>query len=217
MGGDPSRAIVRALLDRHGTTYAHEIGIRLRDGPAPLFQLLCASILLSARISAELAVAAARALIDEGWTTLRKLADAGWERRTRVLNRSGYARYDERTSRMLGETAEHLLGEYGGDLRRLREAAERGPAQERERLKAFKGLGDVGVDIYFREAQRVWPELRPFFDERTLKAARSLRLPSEPDALAALAPRGDVSRLAAALVRTQLAKDQKAVLDAASR
>ena len=215
MSGKASRAVVRALLDRHGTTYAEEIGIRLRNGPAPLFRLLCASILLSARISADLAVKAARALADEGWTTPRKLKDAGWERRTRVLNRSGYARYDERTSRMLGETAERLLDEYRGDLRRLRDAAERDPAQERERLKAFKGLGDVGVDIYFREAQRVWPELRPFFDGRALEAARSLGLPSEPDALARLAPRGDVARLAAALVRTQRAKDRQAVLDAA--
>jgi hypothetical protein len=215
MSGKASRAVVRALLDRHGTTYAEEIGIRLRNGPAPLFRLLCASILLSARISADLAVKAARALADEGWTTPRKLKDAGWERRTRVLNRSGYARYDERTSRMLGETAERLLDEYRGDLRRLRDAAERDPAQERERLKAFKGLGDVGVDIYFREAQRVWPELRPFFDGRALEAARSLGLPSEPDALARLAPRGDVARLAAALVRTRRAKDRQAVLDAA--
>jgi hypothetical protein len=42
--------VVAALLDRHGRTYAAEAGIRLRDAPAPLFQLLCLSLLLSARI-----------------------------------------------------------------------------------------------------------------------------------------------------------------------
>jgi hypothetical protein len=30
--------VVTTLLDRYGTTYAQEIGIRLQDKPAPLFQ-----------------------------------------------------------------------------------------------------------------------------------------------------------------------------------
>jgi endonuclease III len=207
------RTVVRALLQRHGTTYAEEIGIRLgRGGPSPLFRLLCAALLLSARISADIAVAAARALADHGWTTPRKLADATWAERTRVLNRAGYARYDERTSRMLEDTARHLLDAYGGDLRRLRDAAERDPEQERRLLKEFKGIGDVGADIFLREVQRAWPELRPFFDRRALASARRLKLPAEPEELAALAPRGDTARLAAALVRAGLAKDHRAIL-----
>jgi endonuclease III len=209
---DP-KATVRALLERHGTTYAEEIGIRLaRGGPSPLFRLLCASLLLSARISADLAVAAARALADEGWTTPRKLAAATWAQRTRVLNRSGYARYDERTSRMLEDTARQLLDAYGGDLRRLRDAADRDPARERELLKEFKGIGDVGADVFMREVQRIWPELRPFFDDRALKSARRLELPDDPEQLARLAPRGDAARLAAALVRAGLAKDNREIL-----
>jgi endonuclease III len=206
--GASERQVVRALLERHGTTYAEEIGIRLgRGGPSPLFRLLCAALLLSARISADLAVAAARALADQGWTTPRKLADATWAQRTKVLNRAGYARYDERTSRMLADSAEHLLDAYGGDLRRLRDAADRDPAEERRRLQEFKGIGEVGADVFLREVQRVWPELRPYFDRRALASARKLRLPADPDALAGLAPRGDTARLAAALVRAGLAKD----------
>ena len=49
----------RAVLARYGTTYAAEAGIRLRDQPAPLFQLLVLAELLSARIGAGVAVAAA--------------------------------------------------------------------------------------------------------------------------------------------------------------
>jgi endonuclease III len=204
---------VRALLERHGTTYADELGIRLRrGGPSALFRLLCAALLLSARISADLAVAAARALADQGWTTPRKLADATWAERTRVLNRSGYARYDERTSRMLEATARHLLDAYGGDLRRLREAAGRDPARERELLKEFKGIGDVGADIFLREVQRIWPEVRPFVDDRALKSARRLKLPDDAEQLARLAPRGDVARLATALVRSGLARDEREIL-----
>ena len=46
---------VRVLLERHGTTYAQDAGIELRDTPAPLFQLLVLANLLSARIGAKVA------------------------------------------------------------------------------------------------------------------------------------------------------------------
>jgi 2',3'-cyclic-nucleotide 2'-phosphodiesterase (5'-nucleotidase family) len=45
----------RALLDRCGTTYAAEAGIRLRNTPQPLYQLLVLTQLLSARIRADIA------------------------------------------------------------------------------------------------------------------------------------------------------------------
>lgn len=96
---------VRALLDRYGQSHAEELGIDPTGGPSDLFRLLCAAILFSARISADIAVAAARDLVEQGWTTAQKMADSTWSERARVLNQAGYARYDERTSTMLGETA----------------------------------------------------------------------------------------------------------------
>src|ERR687888_69109 len=112
-----------------------------------------------------------RGLADQGWTTPQKLDRTTWAQRVRVLNRAGYARYDESTSRMLGDTCALLLERYRGDLRRLREEAGRDPKRERALLKAFKGLGDVGVDIFFREAQLAWKELYPFADRRGPPAA----------------------------------------------
>jgi hypothetical protein len=50
-----------------------------------------------------------------------------------------------------------LQDKYQGDLRKLRDAAEREPGRERALLKECKGLGEVGVDIFMREAQIVWP------------------------------------------------------------
>jgi hypothetical protein len=52
----------------------------------------------------------------------------------------------------------------------------------------------------------VWPEVGPFFDERSLKAAEQLGLPTDPAKLARLAPKGEVARLAAALTRARRAK-----------
>jgi len=208
--------IIDALLERHGQTYAAELGIDLAKGtPSVLFRWLCASILLSARISAAIAMRAARALVDEGWTTADKMAGSTWEQRTRTLNEAGYARYDESTSRMLGDTAGMLLDHYGGDLRELRAVAGREPARERRLLKQCKGLGDVGVTIFCREVQLVWDELYPFADERSLDTGRRLGLESDAQALARRVPRQEFPRLVAALIRTRLAKDFAGVLQQA--
>jgi hypothetical protein len=133
----------------------------------------------------------------------------------RVLNRHGYARYDERTASMLGDACELLLDRYRGDLRRLRAEAGQDPRQERRLLKEVKGLGEVGVDIFFREAQVVWGELFPFVDRRAVQAARRLGLDADPGALAGGRRPEVFARLVAALVRTGLAHDHDAVLEAA--
>ena len=79
---------------------------------------------MSARIGAGQAVKAAHALTEAGWTTADNLAATSWRERVRVLNRHGYARYDERTTSMLGDACELLLlDRYRGDLRRLRTEA----------------------------------------------------------------------------------------------
>jgi hypothetical protein len=209
--------VVDALLERHGRTYASEIGIDPSSNtPSPLFRWLCSSILLSARISADIAVEAARALGKQGWTSPRKMAGSTWEARARTLNEAGYARYDERTSSMLGDTSSMLLEKYGGDLRKLRETAGHDPGRERQLLKECKGLGDVGVDIFFREMQTAWQELYPFADRRTLQAAGRLGLPDDAKSLARLAPREGFPRLTAALVRVGLARDYDAVVERAA-
>ncbi len=213
---DTRKAIVRELMDRHGETYCGEIGIDIAKGtPSPLFEWLVASLLFSARISADIATSAAKALFAQGWRTPEKMIEAGWAARTKVLNESGYARYDESTSRMLEDTARLLVGDYGGDLRKLREAAGRDPAEIRKRLKAFKGIGEVGADVFFREVQAAWDEIFPFADRKALKAAKALGLPEDAEGLSKLVARKDFPTLVAALVRSDLARDEGEVRDAA--
>jgi hypothetical protein len=83
---------------------------------------------------------AAKALFHQGWTTPQKLAATSWDGRVRVLNHAGYARYDETTARMLGDTTALLLEKYKGDLRKLRHKAGGDPDEERRLLKEFKGI-----------------------------------------------------------------------------
>jgi endonuclease III len=205
-----------ALLDRHGQTFADELGIDVAKGtPSALYRLLCAATLMSARISSQISVEAARNLAKRGWRTPHKLAESTWQQRVKALNEAGYTRYQERTATMLGDLTDHLLERYDGDLRTLREQAGRDPKRERKLLKEFKGLGDVGVDIFFREAQIAWDELVPFADRRALDAAGRLKLPQDPDKLAQLVGRKDYPRLVAALVRVGLDDDYQAVREAA--
>jgi hypothetical protein len=206
----------RVLLDRHGRTFADELGIDVaKNTPAPLFRLLCAAALMSARIRSQIAVDAARSLAKHGWRSPQKLAGSTWQQRVKALNEAGYTRYQERTATMLGELTDHLLDRYGGDLRRLRDEAGREPKAERTLLKEFKGLGDVGVDIFFREVQVAWNELAPFADKRALDAAGRLNLPKDPAKLAGLVADKDFPRLVSALVRVELDDDYDAVRAAA--
>jgi hypothetical protein len=198
--------LVTILLDRAGQTYAAEAGIKLKDKPAPLYQLLVLATLLSARISAGVAVAAARELFAAGFTTPLKMRDATWQQRVDALGRGHYRRYDERTSTMLGDGAVLVLDRWGGDLRRLGEQAGYEPEKLRASLTEVPGIGNVGADIFLREAQAVWPRLRPFVDQRVADGARRLDLSTSPDDLARLVDGNDLSRLAAALVRVSLDK-----------
>lgn len=192
------------LLEEHGTTYAEAAGIELTDEPASLFQLLVLTLLSSARISADVAVDAARELFAAGWGTPEAMRDAEWQQRVDALGRAGYRRYDESTATQLENLAQHLLEEYDGDLRRLRPDRPGRTEDLIDQVGSFPRIGPIGSRIFAREVQAVWPEVAPFFDDRALDAARRLDLPTDPDELAALAPDGRVAHLAAALTRVEL-------------
>ena len=141
---------VSALLEHAGTTYAQEAGITLRDRPAPLYRLLVLSMLLSTRIKADIAVAAAAQLQRDGMGTPARMREASWQKRVAALGRAHYKRYDESTATALGEGAELLRSEYRDDPRRLRGRAGHDPDRIRELLTQFPRIGPVGAKIFCR-------------------------------------------------------------------
>lgn len=207
------RDIARTLVQRHGTTYAEQAGIRLADKPSPLWQLLVLSLLLSARIGSDIAVAAARELNKAGYRSPKSMREASWQQRVDALGRGHYRRYDERTSTMLGDCADLAIERYRGDLRRLRDEAGR-PEEIGTLLQQFKGIGPTGAVIFCREVQGQWTELAPFVDKIAAKGAERLGLPPSPSRLAALVPAEDLPRLVAGCVRA--ARDKSVVEDVKS-
>lgn len=198
------RAVARTLLERHGETFVAQSGIRLGNTPQPLYQVLVLAGLLSARIRASVAVAAARALFDAGMRTPRRMAEATWQQRVDALGEGGYRRYDERTATQLGDGATLLLDSYGGDLRRMREEAGGDTVALRGALRKVPGLGPAGCDIFLREVQGVWTELAPYLDAKAVQGAERLGLPGDSGKLARLVGPDETAAFASGLVRAAL-------------
>ena len=196
--------LVRTLLRRYGQTFADEAGIQLADRPAPLYQLLVLTNLLSARISAGVAMAAARELFAAGCRTPETTLRAGRRQLVDALGRGHYRRYDESTATELEKGARQCLDRWRGDLRRMRAEADGQVRVLRSLLTEFNGIGPTGADIFVREVQAVWPEYRPYFDRKVDTGAGALGLPTSAAALAGLVKPNDVPRLASALVRVAL-------------
>lgn len=192
------------LLRVAGRTYADEAGITLTDTPSALYRLLVLSVLLSARIKADIAVAAARELFAAGCRTPRGMLDASWQDRVDALGRGHYVRYDESTATTLGKGAQSIDDEYRSDLRRMARRADGDVSTLRTLLRDVPGIGAVGADIFCREVQAVWPWVRPYLDGKARKGAERVGLPGDAEALAALVSDEDLARFSAGLVRVSL-------------
>ncbi|RKE17882.1 endonuclease [Streptomyces sp. TLI_171] len=199
-----ARRRVAVLLADARTTYAEQAGIVLADRPEPLWQLLVLSNLVSARIHAEIAVSGTAALIAAGAGTPAGTLDLTWQQRKDALLAGRYQHFADGTATRLGDCARLAEDEYGGDLRKLAAAAQYRPERTRALLQRFPGIGPAGAAAFCREAQAVWPFLRPALDPRAVIGAERLQLPLEPSELATLVDAAELHRLADALVRVGL-------------
>lgn len=198
-----STRTVQQLIKVAGTTYATEAGIKIKDKPMPLFQLLVLCMLASKPINAAIAMRAARELFKAGLRTPKAVLESDRQTMIDAFGRAHYARYDESSAARLADMAERVQDEYSGDLRELAERSEHGVVAAKRMLKEFKGIGDTGADIYLREVQDVWTWVGPYFDDRATAEAKALGLPATPKELEQFAPQGN-AQLAAALIRASL-------------
>ena len=212
---DSARAerVATCLVEKYGDSVAEQIvsddSSAASAGPFPL---LCVCVLARRRAVGWTAMAAYRALDEEGWSSPDRLAASPWRGRVRALERAGYETSAERTSFIVGHLAEEVRDRYHGDLSNLRDEAGQRPSAERSLLKELKGVEDDTVGMFFREVQGEWRELCPFADERVLRAARRLDLPAEIQSLVELVGRDAFPRLATGLAHVDRADAYDAIV-----
>ncbi|MFN2615201.1 MAG: hypothetical protein ABR552_10355 [Actinomycetota bacterium] len=199
MANATKKAIIETLLSEHGSTFAEECGIELRDAGEPLFRILVASMLAGAPVRPAAAAAAARSLFAAGFGGVAAMRASRSSSRLRALRDAGYPRFTERAARAAGAIARWLDDEYHGDVRNVRAEAAGDPSVLTRLLKGFEGVGATAASVFIAEVQLLWDELFPAVTERALHVAERLGLPASR--LATLVDAGDLPRFVAALAR----------------
>lgn len=209
--------VARKLIDEQGTLYSEAMGATIEHNtPQELFHWLIGALLLSARISGELAVQACKGLKAHDLHKIGTILETPRHKRIKVLNENGYARYDNIGADSTYETAKLVDEKYKRDLRKLREEAGGDEKHARKLLTEAKGVGDAGADIFLREVQWVWDEYYPRLDGPAARAAKDLGLPADAEKLSNVAgSKEQFVRLAAALTRAALDGPAEAVKRAA--
>jgi endonuclease III len=137
--------------------YSEDLKIDLTQ-PSGRFQWLLASILFGARISEKISCKTYRAFLEEGIDSPEKILSAGWDRLVRILDAGGYVRYDFSTATRLINIMSRLLERYGSLEELYQQSSDTSDLENR--LKEFKGIGPVTVQIFLREMRAVW-EINP--------------------------------------------------------
>jgi endonuclease III len=135
---------------------AEDLGIDMSEGEGALFKWFLASFLFGKRIQQDIAAEAYRVIVDKHKRdTPRKLGNCSWQQLVDMLGEGHYVRYDESTAERLLKLCEKLDQEYDGKLGRIHELSESRKDLEK-RLADFEGVGPKTVEIFMREAAKVW-------------------------------------------------------------
>src|SRR5699024_8099617 len=132
------------------------------------------------------------------------MASLSGQERVDALGRGDDVRYDESTATRLGECADLVREEYQGDLRRIAEDRKR--TRVTSALQKFPGIGPTGAAVFCREAQAVWPWLRPYTDKLARPGAERIGLPQAEDKRGELVQGDHLAAFAAGL--THAARDE---------
>lgn len=154
-------------------SYSEELGLDL-SRPEDRFKWFLASLLFAKRISAEIAKKTYRRFEREELTTPERILNAGWDRLVQVLDLGGYVRYDFSTASRLLEIVRKLKEEYGG-LEEIHRRS-RNPTDLERRLREFKGVGPVCINIFLRELRGIWKNADPKPSNMAVKVAKRLGL-----------------------------------------
>ncbi|KAK4580024.1 hypothetical protein LTR86_000226 [Recurvomyces mirabilis] len=157
----------------------------------PYEELLCA-IVLSRPISHRLGLRTIRTILNDPYdfTSARATKDAGSEKQHQALW-DARTQHKDKTATQIGDLADVVLEKFttsddkdGTEMQKVRDDCNRDVDKERQYLKDnIKGLGNTGLDIFFRRVQWLWDAGYPFIDDRTMQSLHKLGLPEEGEEL----------------------------------
>ncbi|KAL2862333.1 TVP15 family protein [Aspergillus lucknowensis] len=182
----PSGQKLQKTIETYGHTPLEGTAIEekaLTGSPDTIFAMLFDAMLKSKPISHGLTDQTVHKLIDVGYHDIKKLGNASWEERAMVLKDGGYNRYREQGSTNLGELVNLVNEKYDGDLNNLIKEAGYDRQKARQLVREVKGLGDLGVELFFNNVQSVWPSIAPFVDSRSLQTAKDAGFGTDLDAI----------------------------------
>jgi len=151
-------------------SYSEELKIDLTQ-PKGRFQWFLASILFGARISEKIACRTYLALQESGIDTPDKILSAGWDELVRLLDESGYVRYDFSTATKLIDIMSSLKERYGTLEDLYQQSSDTEDLDIR--LREFKGIGPVTAQIFLSEMRGIW-DIHPEVSDKALKMAEWL-------------------------------------------
>jgi len=154
-------------------SYSEELDLDLTKSKER-FKWFLASLLFAKRISAEIAKKTYRRFEEEEITTPERILKAGWDRLVEVLDSGGYVRYDFSTASNLLTIMGELKEKYG-DLESLHKESSN-PMDLEKRLREFRGVGPVGVNIFLRELRGIWEKAKTKPSKIAIKTAQRIDL-----------------------------------------
>ncbi len=154
--GNDERMNANDLVESYGQLYSNELGIKLRKRGNEIFRWFVASVLFGAPISEEAAKKAFRMLDEMKALTPEGLIHLGWDRIVKVLDNSGYTRYDFKTADKLLEVANNISKLYRSSMLFLMESCVSQQELEQKLRSLGKGIGPTTVSIFFRDISTIW-------------------------------------------------------------
>jgi endonuclease III len=169
--------MVKILLKELGQKFSSSLNIDLSSADSKeVFKWFLASILFGARISETIAINTYRQFEKEHVLSAQRVIDTGWDGLVRILDNSGYVRYDFKTATKFLEIMGTLIELYQGNLNKLHLKAKDSLDLENRLKNLGKGIGDVTVNIFLRELRGIWEKADPLLSDLVILSARNLGL-----------------------------------------
>ncbi|KAK3061643.1 hypothetical protein LTS18_005740 [Coniosporium uncinatum] len=170
--GDNKNGIISRLISTYGTL--PHIKVRVTANPKErssqtTLALILYAMMSSARISHQIAQTTLQEVVNAKYHDINVLRSSTWDQRCDVLTKGGYTHYREKISTALGQLAELITDKYESDASKILEAQESSSQEIQDvvgkRLKEIKQLGNVGIGIFFENAQAFFQPIAPFVGE----------------------------------------------------